>query len=815
MSSISWAGAVSGDWATGANWSGGVVPGANDDVTIALNGAFTVDITTPVSAKTLTLNNPGATVLDTGSLTLTGALTLTAGTFNLGTGGAIVGGTIVGNGTITAAIANNGSIEAKSGTLTIAGAVSGSGGLQIDANATLELGSTSADPQGVSFAGANGTLLIDTPSAYSGVITGFGANETIDLKNTVATGATLTGTTITVMLSGGGTQNYTLAAPLPGSELGVASDGNGGTLITEHVLNAAQATVNTTVPIDFGNHHVGDLVTQAISITNSASTITPSAALDASFASAPSGFTASGSVSMLAAGATDASLLKLGLSTAVTGGVNGIATLKLSSDDGTTQTALTPQTIHVSGAVYAYAAPILANQIINLGATRVGAALNGSVTLSDGKAVNSFQERLVYTDGAAPLGYSVTGATSGTIASGKSTSIGLSLTAATAGNFSGRTLSLRLTSTGAGTSGLADTALASQTLILEGKVYATAVAHLSATIINFGTVHVGDVVAVKKLGVSNTATGILTDVLVGGFGTVTGPFTASGNLGAGVAAGSSGTLTVGFNAANSGAFTGTANLALSSHDSDLANIGVTTGAVTLKAIVDKYAVAGFKKTAGSGSLVKQGNIYRLNLGSIAKGGKALSTTISAFNAVVGVADKLAGTFTSKASTGLVFSLSGFVSFSGLGAGQSTAGMKITLSTAKTGTFTETITLASKGSNTSGYNGAVAPITLVVTGTVVAPAHSSKLEASRNSAAEGNALSATPSLFSPSSVMEQVANANQPGGAPSLGDASHAAAVGLFGQFIAANFHTVSDGGAGTTFAHVPTEAMSAALALHH
>ena len=97
MSSISWAGAVSGDWATGANWSGGIAPGANDDVTIGLSGAFTVDITTAVAARTLTLNNPGATVLDTGSLTLTGALTLTAGTFNLGTGGALVGGTIVDN----------------------------------------------------------------------------------------------------------------------------------------------------------------------------------------------------------------------------------------------------------------------------------------------------------------------------------------------------------------------------------------------------------------------------------------------------------------------------------------------------------------------------------------------------------------------------------------------------------------------------------------------------------------------------------------------------------------------------------------------
>ena len=39
MSSISWVSAVSGDWATGSNWSGGVVPTATDDVTIELTGA--------------------------------------------------------------------------------------------------------------------------------------------------------------------------------------------------------------------------------------------------------------------------------------------------------------------------------------------------------------------------------------------------------------------------------------------------------------------------------------------------------------------------------------------------------------------------------------------------------------------------------------------------------------------------------------------------------------------------------------------------------------------------------------------------------
>jgi hypothetical protein len=1363
------------------------------------------------------------------TFSIAGTLQLAASTFTTGAVIEAATGQIVGNGTIASAITDNGLIEAKSGTLKLTGALSGTGSLQIDANATLELGAAFADQLGVSFAGSNGKLMIDTPSSYSGVITGFSATEAINLKSTVATSATLNGTTMTVMLSGGGTQTYTLAAPLPGTELGVASDGNGGTLITDFqdnlasgqvasvaggnntpttidfgnarvgstltealavtntattpaegldasiagtagsvgasgaisllgasqtdqsslnvtldssaagvrsgsvtvglssdgtsngrgvtalpnqtinvqatlfrlangvvlpvtssmivhvgdtvnealsvtnnvandgfsekldvsvmgasaglsangaiqlldagatdlssmsvgistatagtvsgtvqlllksdgagtsgfsamslgvsnvnimlqvdnfaaasfmslaggtltqtgphsytldlgsvmegssplsatfgvknsatgladqlsgdfsdsgasgfnvtglgafsglsagqsdqnlqttlstgqagnfsdtltlhgsgsnasgysgtladttltitgkVLNVAEGTVDTTVPIDFGNHHVGDVVTQSVSVTNSAPTATPSAALDGDFAAAPAGFTASGAVSMLAAGATDATHLKLGLSTATEGAKNGTATLDLLSDDGTNEVALPSETIDLSGRVYAYAAPTLNSHVLDLGVGRVGGLLNGSVKLSDGSSADAFQESLDYDAGTAPAGYAVTGTTSGTIASGNSASIGVSFTGTTAGNFSNAVLSLGLTSTGAGTSGLADTALAAQsvtldakvyalaaaqlgassinfgnihvggtatktlqitnsgtgalvdmltggfatvsgafsatganmlpavaagssgslsikfssnaegnctgnatlslhshdsdltdlkittgpvalkgkayayaapvltgktsinfgsvrvggtvsssqlkvadgsamdsfqealtyslgvlptgfkvtgtvsgtigsgeseslllsmstlvagnysnrqvslsltstgaktsglgntalasrTLTFSGKVYAQAVAKLDAMTIDFGTVHVGAVVAGKKLGIFNIATGALSDVLIGGFSSVTGGFTGSGNLGAaGVASGASGTLTFQMNTATAGAFTGTASLALGSHDADLANVGVTVGGVTLKGTVDNYAVTAFKKDGGNGTLIKQGTNYRLNLGTVTQGAAALSTTISAVNAVNGVADRLAGSFTSKASAA-VFSLSGFASFSGLNAGQSTAGMKITLSTAKTGTFTETITLSGRGSNSSGYNAAVAPVTLTVTGTVAAPAATSHPVASQDAIAEGNTLLAKDELdlsdvsFGPSTVMNYNANANHKGGTLSINNGSHAAKVLLFGQFVAADFHAASDGVAGTTVTYVPMDTATTPLAVHH
>jgi len=946
-----------------------------------------------------------------GAFSIAGTLQLGASSFTASAITEAASGTIVGNGTVAAAVANDGLIEAKGGTLTVTGAITGSGSLQIDAGATLELGSATNDQQEVDFAGTDGTLLIDNPASYTGTIGGFDATQTIDLKNTIATSAVLNGTTLTIQLSGGGTQTYTLDTPLPNTAFGTFSDGHGGTLVTEIDENPASATVNTSAPLDFGSHHVGDTVTQAISITNSAPTGSPSAGLDVSLGTAPAGFTKTGSVTMLAAGATDATHLKLGLSTASEGSFSGTETLTLSSDDGVNDTALPSQTIDLQGAVYGYAAPSLNSHVINLGAARLGTGLSGSVTLSDGTSVDAFQESLDYIAGA-PTGYGLTGAANGTIASGGSASIGVSLSGATAGNFSGSQLTLGLTSTGAGTSGLADTSLAGQTVMLNGKIYAPAVVHLGAgaidfgnihvgglaikslqisntatggltdtitgglagvtggfsvfghgtlptagiaagagsslslsfstltegvhsgmatlklnshdadladlqlsagpvtltgtayayadpiltgktkidfgatrvgatvvtstltvsdgtsqdqyqealiyalgklpagfttlgatsgtvasgsgtsfqlvlkttaagtftnktttlsfistgaktsgladtvltpqtltlsgkvyakavaklatNVVDFGVVHVGDTVA-KTLGVSNAATGALKDTLVGGFGTVTGAFTGSGTLGSGVVAGSSGSLTLGIDTGTAGSFTGTANLALSSHDADLANIGVSTGKVTLKGVVDNYAVVGFKKIGGAGTFAKLGGNYRLNLGTVTQNSAPISVTLDAFNAATGTADLLGGSFTIKNANGAVFGQTGFSSFSGLAAGKATGGMTITLQTTKTGTFTETITLSGVGSNASGYKGALGPVTLTVTGTIAAAKSHHK-----------NAHIAM--------------------------DDAQAKAVRLFGECVAAGFERPP---AGIVLNHAPLEGAGVLLAAHH
>ena len=119
MAPIHWKSAVGGDWSEGSNWVGGVAPGAGDDAVIDPGGTYTVTISTAISANSLILSAAGAIVTETagGSLTLAGALTLTAGTLQLNSGATTVGG-----------LTQLGGSLADTGTLTVSGTAVLSGG---------------------------------------------------------------------------------------------------------------------------------------------------------------------------------------------------------------------------------------------------------------------------------------------------------------------------------------------------------------------------------------------------------------------------------------------------------------------------------------------------------------------------------------------------------------------------------------------------------------------------------------------------------------------------------------------------------------
>ncbi len=111
-----------------------------------------------------------------------GLLQLGGNTFQANSLTISAGGRMAGFGTITDAPVNNSVIEAQGGLLDITGNVTGSGTLQIDNAATLELGGSSSET--VNFAaGAVGKLKLDTATSFTGSITNVAVGDVIDLAN--------------------------------------------------------------------------------------------------------------------------------------------------------------------------------------------------------------------------------------------------------------------------------------------------------------------------------------------------------------------------------------------------------------------------------------------------------------------------------------------------------------------------------------------------------------------------------------------------------------------------------------------------------
>src|SRR5262249_51734021 len=141
--------------------------------------------------KSLTINNSGATVDDDGgdSLTLTGALAIMAGTFQLD-GGALAAGSISigsagtlqiqhGGYTLSEPIANSGSVWVQN-SVKITTAISGTGSFLLDNGGTLEFAST--DSEQVKF--------ITTDSATLQIDQAFDANHSLTFGGLISGAST-------------------------------------------------------------------------------------------------------------------------------------------------------------------------------------------------------------------------------------------------------------------------------------------------------------------------------------------------------------------------------------------------------------------------------------------------------------------------------------------------------------------------------------------------------------------------------------------------------------------------------------------------
>jgi T5SS/PEP-CTERM-associated repeat protein len=167
-----------------------------------------------------------ATITATGSVGLTGG-TLAARTVTIDPGGVLAGaGDVVGD------VIDNGLIEAKSGLLSIRGALSGTGAAQIKAGATLAV----AGLDKVQFVGAGAVLDLGSvpASGTAASVSGFTAGDTIDLTTDPGGNA---GSVVgdSLVITGGGVTLATLrlSGDYSGALFDVGADASGdGTAIT-------------------------------------------------------------------------------------------------------------------------------------------------------------------------------------------------------------------------------------------------------------------------------------------------------------------------------------------------------------------------------------------------------------------------------------------------------------------------------------------------------------------------------------------------------------------------------------------------------
>src|SRR5216684_4391348 len=115
MATIQWiTNSGTSDWSVSSNWSPASVPGAADGATIGVGGTVTVTVNTAESVGSLTLADAIATVALTNSLTLGSTLDITAGKFDVKTGGTITGSGLLPQGGTLSGVTNDGTLDLSS-----------------------------------------------------------------------------------------------------------------------------------------------------------------------------------------------------------------------------------------------------------------------------------------------------------------------------------------------------------------------------------------------------------------------------------------------------------------------------------------------------------------------------------------------------------------------------------------------------------------------------------------------------------------------------------------------------------------------------
>ena len=702
----------------GGNSAGAMVVGVNTSTAGAKTGTVTLNYQTD---GTGTNGNSGLAAVAAAVPSQT--ITVTGSVYQAATGAILTPTLNFGNVQTNTAVGTS---------LVIRNTANGANGFVEDLNAAFATG-IGTDSRITGSGSLNGILALSDST---------GANGAMNVSVNTSTAGSVNGT-IRV--------NYTSAGAVNNASNGLGTLAAGfedyaalGAIVTANVIDQAKQVINGianpgSVTVNLGNVRLNSTASQNLTVLNQA-TGNPQAVLNASIATNGAPVTASGSFNALAPGGTSTGL-QVGLNTSTAGNKSGSATVSGVSDITAFGSCapnctlnLAPQTVNVSGAVYreATVATTSITPPIALFARVGGAAPSSNIAITN-TSVDGFTEGLNVTRGATGAGFTSSGGPITNLAANASSSaISVTLNTATAGNFSGGSQVLALASNGTITNN-ADGASVNVNVALNGKVYTTAVAQVNtASPINFGIVHVGDVVALKNVSVTNnTGATALGDRLVGSI-SATGPFSGSGTLGAGVAAtGIDATsLKVGLNTGAAGVFSGgtagIANLSLASHNPDMDNLNLVTAPVGLNAQVNNYANLNTIKVSGLGSFSRSGNVFTLDFGNVLVGSGLLSANLNVLNDVAGPADEADGKYClpgapcSLLDTFLDFTLSGFGDFNDIVAGGTASNITVSHGTGTAGAFQDDIVLAGTGHNASGYREALlaGPLTLRIKANVI-------------------------------------------------------------------------------------------------
>ena len=427
--------------------------------------------------------------------------------------------------------------------------------------------------------------------------------------------------------------------------------------ITGQSFNLASASAATPSPVVFANQRVGGTLSQALTISNTAPNSGFSERLNGSI-SASGAATAGGSFSSLAAGGSSSALF-VGVDTSTAGAKSGTASIALASDgtaagnSGFSALGIAGQQVQVSGNVFrlAVASTVSPAGPITLGNQRIGDALSQSLSFSNVAANDGFSERLSASVSAAGTatasgGFTLlqAGSSSGAIAVGVNT--------ATAGAKTG-VVSIALASDGAGTSGLAALALATQTVTVSGAVFGPALAQVSATPIVLAA-RVGGAAPQASVSVQNIAAGAFVETLSANWASpVPAGFALSGaasGLGSGQ---SSSDLTVALQTGTAGSFQGNAlidRVSTVPGPTATAPLALGQSQVSVTGRVWAPAVPALASAAVNFGIARVGDVASRSLSVSNANTGGLTDTLSASLSAVGAAPFTAsGTVTGLAS----------------------------------------------------------------------------------------------------------------------------------------------------------------------